>query len=195
MDTIENQIAELKARADELAPRVALFNDRGRKPRELTSAEKHLALTDADAFEEALADVQDEHLDLVRDAAAFDALQDEIGRLQGQLAADRAEKVRAERQGLLVEREQAAEELQACLNDFEGSLSRFLELSSQVSKLDRQLGEADRHKASYGLVSLHLKRLIQTVSPKLARLTGVGYTPPKPGHSLADAVRASKGTE
>ena len=184
--TIQEQIDELQAKADELAPRVAEFNDRGRKQRELTRADKRLALDKPEEFDAKLKELQAEFVACVRDAAAFDVLHEEIDALRGQLEAERLDGLRETRSGLVEQRVVAAEELEECMRDFDKALKSFFELSNQINTLDRQLGEPDKNRASYGLVALHVRRALHQASPTLAKFVGAKRV--SAGASLSETV-------
>ena len=67
--------------------------------------------------------------------------------------------------------------MEAALTDLNASLVQFQELNAQISGLDRDLNEKDRHRASAGLVALQLKRGLHQVASQIARMAGVPFAP------------------
>lgn len=165
MSSIAEKIAEL-------GPKVAAFVSRGRKPRDLTPAENRLAVDDPAAFDALVKKLQAETLDDMRAEAAFSVLQEDLANAQAAERARKSAEMEAQRAELLSLRHEQALELDAALQDVNTSLRGFQELSGQIATLDRALGETDRHKASFGLMSLVLKRTIRQHAPDLFKLLG-----------------------
>ena len=157
---------------EQLAPKVAAFIARGRKPRDLTPAEKRLSVDDPKAFDALVQSLQAETLEDIRNEAAFGVLQEDAAREAAAERARKAEQMVAERQELLAQRHESSLEIDAALADLNASLVNFQGLSAQIASLDRTLGEADRHRASWGLMSLVLKRTIRQHAPDLFKLLG-----------------------
>lgn len=157
---------------EQLAPKVAAFLARGRKPRDLTQDERRLAVTAPDQFDALVLKLQAETLEDLRAEAAFGVLQDDLARAQAAERARKAAAMEAERQELLALRHEQALEMDAALQDLNASLVSFQALNGQIASLDRALGQADQHRASYGLMSLVLKRTIRTHAPDLFKLLG-----------------------
>lgn len=156
----------------ELGPKVAAFVARGRKPRDLTQDERRLAVSAPDQFDALVKSIQAETLEDIRNEAAFGVLQEDLAREQAAERAKRAAEMVAERAELLALRHEASLEVDAALADADASLVNFQNLSAQIASLDKQLGEADRHRASWGLMALGLKRSIRDKAPALWKLTG-----------------------
>ena len=179
MPTISERIAEL-------APKVATFVARGRAPRPLTADENRLAITAPDKFDALVQKLQADTLADMRAEAAFGVLQEDQANQQAAERANRAAQMDAERQELLALRHEHALEIDAALADLNVSLVRFQELSAKVSGLDRGLGETDRHRASYGLMALGLKRATRNHAPALWKLLGNGLTGQGTNNGLSD---------
>lgn len=182
MTTIAEQIASL-------APRVAAFLARNRRPRELTADEKRLAVTAPDQFDAVVQALQAETLEDLRAEAAFEVLQEDAAQ---QAAADRLrERIRldAERAELLALRHEASLEVDAALADADASLVSFQEISAKIAALDRQLDEADKHRASWGLTALGLTRALRDKAPSLWKLTGGKLTGQGSHNGLSDMFR------
>lgn len=160
----------------ELGPRVAAFIARGRKGRDLTPAEKRLAVNDPAAFDAVVQAVQAETLDDIRAEAALEVLQEDAAQQAAAERARQAATMDAERTELLALRHEQALELDAALADVNASLVGFQELNGKISALDRKLGQSDRNRASYGLMALVLKRTIRTHAPDLFKLLGARVT-------------------
>lgn len=180
---------ELKARIAELEPRVAEYLDRGGQPRGLTPEEKRLAVEDADAFEKIVQGRQQEALDRMKDAAVLDTLRDDLARLEAAESAEARMNLEAEREKLLESREGAAMDLEASIQQMGDALEDFMRLNHHISRLDRELGEKDRHRAGHGLVALAIRRAIHQVSPTLARMAGLPFAARKAGWTLSGAFR------
>ena len=157
---------------EQLAPKVAAFIARGRRPRELTPAEKRLSVSDPAAFDAVVKSLQAETMEDIRNEAAFGVLQEDLAREQAAEKAKRAAEMVTEREELLALRHEASLEVDAALADADASLVNFQNLSAQIASLDRNLGEADRHRSSFGLTALGLKRSIRDKAPALWKLTG-----------------------
>jgi len=176
----------LKAKIADLAPRVAAFVGRNRAPRPLSADERRLAVTDPNAFDAIARKLQDETLEDIRAEAAHEVLQDDLA------TAVRADEVRrlaaleTERDALLQHRFEAAAELDAATSDMDQSLGRFMELNVQISAIDRQMGERDKHRASIGLVSLAIKRSLYRLAPHLYRAMRLPPPPSGTGRTLSD---------
>lgn len=174
---------------NELAPKVAAFIARGRKPRDLTPAEKRLSVDDPQAFDALVAKLQADTLDDMRAEAAYSVLQEDAAK---EAAAERARKAAimvAEREELLALRHEASLEVDAALADADASLVNFQNLSAQIASLDKALGEGDRHRASWGLMALGLKRSIRDKAPALWKLTGGRMTGQGSNNGLSDMSR------
>lgn len=178
---------ELRGLIAELEPQVIVHLDRGGQPRPLTADEKRLAVEDAEAFERVVAERQAETLDLMRKAAILDTARDDLACIEGAETAEQRLKLEAQRQKLLDARHAAATDLEAHIAMLQEALEDFQALNGHISGLDRQLGEKDRHRASHGVVAMHLKRGLHQSAPALARLAGIPFVAPKPGTSLADS--------
>ena len=151
---------------------VAEFVARGRKPRELTSEEKRLAVDDVAAFEKTIATIQREHMDLMRDEAILDVAREDLDRLEAEERTKQHHDLTEKRNALLCHRYESAMEVDGCLNDLESALTEFQALNAQISLLDRQLGEPDANRASFGLVSMALKHAIFQFAPSLFKALG-----------------------
>lgn len=165
-------IATIKEKLAELAPKVALFQARGRKPRDLSADEKRLALTDGAAFDAVAKSIQDETLADMRAEAAYQTLQQD---LQAAEAAERTkamEVARAERAELLALRGEASQQVDAALADADAAVAHLLALSAKISRLDRACGEPDANRASHGLLTLVLRRTVSAKAPALHKLIG-----------------------
>ncbi len=182
MPTITERLAEL-------APQVAAFIARGRKPRDLTPSENRLAITAPDKFDALVQKLQADTLADMRAEAAFGVLQEDEAKEQAAERTKRAAQMDAERQELLAQRHEQALQIDAALADLNVSLVTFQELSAKVSGLDRGLGETDRHRASYGLMALGLKRAIRNHAPALFKLTGGTLTGQGTANGLSDMSR------
>ena len=156
---------------------VADFVSRGRRPRELTIEEKRLAIDDSAAFEEVVARIQRDHLRDLKDEAVHDTLIHDIAKLEEEERTRHHEELRAKRLDLLHGRHEAALEVDGCIHDLESALDTFNELNRQISLLDRELGENDRHRASVGLVIMAIKRTLFHHSPLLWKLMGMPLPP------------------
>ena len=165
MSTIAEKIAEL-------GPRVAAFVSRGRKPRELTADERRLAVTAPEKFDALVQELQAETLADIRAEAAYSVLQEDAAEEAAAERARKAAKMAAEREELLAQRHEASLEIDAALQDLNASLVNFQALNGEISILDRALGESDRHRASYGMMALVLKRTIRQHAPALFKLLG-----------------------
>ena len=155
-----------------LAPKVAAFVSRGRKPRDLTPAENRLAVDDPAAFDALVKKLQADTLDDMRAEAAYSVLQEDAAKEAAGERARKAAQMVAERQELLALRHEASLEVDAALADADASLVTFQEISAKIASLDRALGEGDRNRSSYGLMALGLKRSIRDKAPALWKLTG-----------------------
>lgn len=165
MSTIAEKIAEL-------GPRVAAFVSRGRKPRDLNSDERRLAVDDPKAFDTLVQKLQAETLADIRAEAAYSVLQEDLAKEAAAERAREAAKMEAERQELLAQRHEASLEIDAALQDLNDSLVNFQALNGQISIIDKALGENDRHRASYGMMALVLKRTVRQHAPALFKLLG-----------------------
>lgn len=157
---------------NELAPKVAAFIARGRKPRDLTADEKRLAVSAPDQFDALVQKLQAETLDDLRAEAAYSVLKEDEAKQAAAERARQAAEMVAHRTELLAQRHEASLEIDAALQDLNASLEGFQALNAEISTLDRKLGENDRHKASFGLMSLVLKRTIRQHAPALFKLLG-----------------------
>lgn len=156
----------------ELGPKVAAFVSRGRKPRDLTQDERRLSVSDPQAFDALVQSLQAQTLADIRDEAAFGVLQEDLAAAQAAERAQRAAEIVAQREELLALRHEASLEVDAALADADASLRGFQELSAKIAGIDRALGDADRNRASYGLMTLGLKRSIRDHAPALWKLMG-----------------------
>ncbi len=156
----------------ELAPKVAAFIARNRQPRELTQAEKRLAVEDPKKFNDLVAKLQSDTLDDMRAEAALEVLQEDLAKEAAAERTKQAALMDAERGELLAQRHEAALEIDAALQDLEVALVSFQALNAAISSLDRNLGQTDRHRASFGLMSLTLKRTLHANAPTLFKLMG-----------------------
>lgn len=179
---------ELQAFIAENAAKVAEFQALGGKPRPLTPEENRLALTDPDAFEEVVADRQDEVLEGMRLVALFETAQSDLAELEKVEMAERKEELIEKRAALLDQRYEMALEMEAALTDLNASLEQFQELNARVNQLDRELDEKDRHRASVGLVALQLKRGLHKAAPQIARMLGLKFASIE-GWTLGQAFR------
>ena len=141
-------------------------------PRQLTREEKRLATDDVAAFEKVVATIQREQLDLMRDEAILDIASEDVERLEAIEQTQKRQTLEGQRQELLFLRFQSAMGVDGCLNDLEEALGDFQTLNTQISALDRQLGEPDANRASFGLVSMTLKHAIHQYSPSLFKALG-----------------------
>ncbi len=160
----------------ELGPRVAAFIARGRKPRELTPAEKRLALSAPDQFDAVVQALHSETLEDIRAEAALEVLTEDAANAAAADRARQAATMEAERQELLALRHEQALELDAALQDVNASLVGFQELNGKIARLDKALGQTDKHRASWGLMALVIKRTIRTHAPDLFKLLGARVT-------------------
>jgi len=151
---------------------VAEFVNRGRAPRPLTRDEKRLAMDDVTAFEKVVATIQREQLDLMRNEAIFDVASEDLERLEAEERTRQRQTLDAKRQELLFLRFQSAMGMDGCLNDLEEALTDFQAVNAQISTIDRQLGEPDKNRASFGLVSMSLKHAIYQYAPSLFKALG-----------------------
>lgn len=156
----------------ELAPKVAAFVARNRQPRPLTQDERRLAVSDPEKFDSLVQSLQAETIELIRAEAAHGVLQEDLAREQTAERARKAAEMATEREELLALRHEQALEIDAALRDLNTSLEGFIALNGQIASLDRALGENDRHRASFGLMSLVLKRTIRQHAPALFKLLG-----------------------
>lgn len=161
---------------EQLAPRVAAFLARGRKPRDLTATEKRLAVSAPDQFDTLVQSLQAETLEDIRAEAALEVLQEDAAKQAAAERARQAATMEAERTELLALRHEQALELDAALQDVNASLVGFQELNGKIARLDKALGQADRNRASYGLMALVIKRTIRTHAPTLFKLLGARVT-------------------
>ncbi len=181
-------ISAIKEKIAELAPRVAAFQARGRKPRDLTPAERRLALTDAPAFDTLAKAIQDETIALMRDEAAYQTLQEDLSAAEASERARQMEVARAERAELLALRGEASQQVDAALADADAAVVNLMDLSSKIAALDRACGEPDAHRASYGILALGLRRTIQDKSPTVSKLIGHQLPNQAKGRGLADML-------
>jgi hypothetical protein len=172
-----------------LAPRVAAFVARGRKPRDLTQDERRLAISDPEKFDSLVQSLQAETIELIRAEAAHGVLQEDLAREQAAEKARKAAAMEAERAELLALRHEASLEVDAALADADASLVSFQELSAKIASLDKALGEADRNRASYGLMTLGLKRALRDNAPALWKLMGGKLTGQGSSNALSDMVK------
>ena len=141
----------IRAKIAELAPRVAMFQSRGRKPRDLSADEKRLALTDGSAFDKVAQTIQAETLADIRAEAAYQTLQEDLAAVEATERAKTMEVARAERAELLALRGEASQQVDAALADANAAVAHLIDLSAKISQLDRVCGEPDAHRASHGL--------------------------------------------
>ena len=172
-----------------LGPQVAAFVARGRKPRPLSPDEKRLAVADPKAFDALVLKLQADTLDDLRAEAAFGVLEEDLATEQSAERAKQAAQMDAERQEFLALRHEQALQIDAALQDLNASLVIFQDLSAKVSSIDRQLGETDRHRASFGLTALGLKRAVRNYAPALWKLLGNGLTGQGTNNSLSDMTK------
>ena len=151
---------------------VAEFVDRGRKPRELTREEKRLAVDDVAAFEKTVTTIQREQLDLMRDEAILDVAREDLERLEAEERTKQRHELTEKRHALLCLRFESAMEVDGCLNDMEQALTEFQSINAQISLIDRQLGEPDANRASFGLVSMSLRHAIYQYAPSVFKALG-----------------------
>ncbi|MBT9244922.1 hypothetical protein KM031_02080 [Gemmobacter fulvus] len=173
----------------ELAPKVAAFVARNRQPRPLTQDERRLAVSDPEKFDSLVQSLQAETIELIRAEAAHGVLQEDLAREQAAERARQAAIMVAEREELLALRHEASLEVDAALADADASLVSFQEISAKIASLDRQLGEGDRNRASYGMMALGLKRSIRDKAPALWKLTGGRMTGQGSNNGLSDMSR------
>ena len=176
----------LKAKIADLAPRVAAFVDRNRAPRPLSADERRLAVNDPKAFDAIARKLQDETLEDIRAEAAHEVLQDDLAMALRAEDVKRLATLENERDALLQQRFEAAAELDAATSDMDQALGRFMELNVQISALDRQMGERDKHRASIGLVALAIKRSLYQLAPHLCRAMRLPPPPSGTGRTLSD---------
>lgn len=174
---------------EQLAPKVAAFIARGRKPRDLTAEEKRLAVSAPDQFDALVQKLQAETLEDIRNEAAFGVLQEDAAKVAAVEKARKAAEMVAQREELLALRHEASLEVDAALADADASLVSFQEISAKIANLDRQLGEGDRNRASYGMMALGLKRSIRDKAPALWKLTGGRMTGQGSNNGLSDMSR------
>lgn len=175
--TQPNALANARSLLASLAGDVADFVSRGRRPRELTIDEKRLALDDTAAFEKVVARIQHDHMQDLKDEAVHDTLIHDIEKMEAEERVRKQDDLRTKRLELLHGRHEAALEVDGCIHDLESALDTFSELNKQISQLDRELGENDRHRASIGLVIMAIKRTLFHHSPSLWKLMGMPLPP------------------
>ncbi len=164
---------DLRTRINELAPRVASFIARGRKPRDLTQDERRLAVEAPAKFDALVQSLQATTLEDMRAEAAHAVLQDDLTTAENAVRLEALGKVRIKRAELLALRFEAATELDAAFADIDVALKTFLDLNVKISAMDRDLGEQDRHRASHSVVSMGLKRALKNQSPTLWKSAGI----------------------
>lgn len=165
-------IATIKEKLADLAPRVAAFQSRGRKPRDLSPEERRLALTDPTAFDKVAQGVQDETLALMREEAVYQTLQEDMSAAEAVERAKAMAIAQAEREELLALRGEASQQVDAALADADAAVQHLMDLSGKIAALDRACGEPDAHRASYGILALGLRRTIQAKAPAIGKLIG-----------------------